>query len=49
MQAAPSLIQRIFDQAFNQGDLAVVDELVKVDGVTHSLPWGLPTGRKELK
>jgi steroid delta-isomerase-like uncharacterized protein len=49
MQAAPSLVQRIFDQAFNQGDLAVVDELVTVDGVTHSLPWGLPTGRKGLK
>ncbi|MCQ3978362.1 MAG: ester cyclase [Anaerolineae bacterium] len=49
MPAAKSPVQRIFDQAFNQGDLAIVDELVAVDGVTHSLPWGLPTGRQGLK
>lgn len=49
MPAAKSLVQRIFDQAFNQGDLAVVDELVAADGITHSLPWGLPPGRQGLK
>jgi steroid delta-isomerase-like uncharacterized protein len=49
MPAAKSLVRRIFDQAFNQGDLAIVDELVAVDGVTLSLLWGLPTGRQGLK
>ncbi len=44
-----SLISRIFEQAFNQGNLAIVDELVAVNCVTHSLPWGLPTGRRGLK
>lgn len=45
MQAAKSLVQRIFDQAFNQGHLAVVDELVAVDSINHSLP----AGRQGLK
>ncbi len=49
MPAAKSLVQRIFNQAFNQGNLTVVDELVAPDGVTHSLPWGLPAGRQGLK
>ena len=46
---AKSLVHRIFDQAFNQGDLTVVDELVAADGVTHTLSWGIPTGRLGLK
>lgn len=46
---ANSLIQRIFDQAFNQGDLAIVDELVAPDGITHSIPWGMPPSRRGLK
>jgi steroid delta-isomerase-like uncharacterized protein len=49
MHPARSLVQRIFDQAFNQGDLAVVDELVAADGVTHTLSWGMPTNRTGLK
>lgn len=49
MQAAQSLIHRIFDQAFNQGDMAVVDELVAVDGVTHTMSWGMPAGRMGIK
>jgi steroid delta-isomerase-like uncharacterized protein len=46
---AKSLVYRIFDQAFNQGNLAVVDELVAADGVTHTLSGGIPTGRMGFK
>lgn len=46
---ANSLVQRLFDQVFNQGDLAAVDGLVALDGVTHSPLWGLPTSRQGLK
>jgi steroid delta-isomerase-like uncharacterized protein len=49
MQAAPSLVQRIFDQAFNQGDLAIVDELVAADSVSHTLSWAMPGSRMGLK
>jgi steroid delta-isomerase-like uncharacterized protein len=49
MQAAPSLVQRLFDQAFNQGDLAVVDELVAADSVSHTLSWAMPSSRMGLK
>jgi steroid delta-isomerase-like uncharacterized protein len=49
MQATPSLVQRIFDQAFSQGDLAVVDELVAADGLTHALSWATPGSRIGLK
>jgi steroid delta-isomerase-like uncharacterized protein len=44
-----SLIRRIFEQAFNQGRFAVVDELVAPDGVTHTPSWGMPTTREGLK
>ncbi len=44
-----SLIRRMFDNAFNQGTFAVVDELVAVDGVTHSVAWGMPNNREGLK
>ena len=49
MQAAKSLVQRIFDQAFNQGDLAIVDELVAIDGVTRTTSWGMSASRMGLK
>ena len=49
MQTFPSLIRRIFDQAFNQGDLAIVDELVSVDVTAHLAGWGLPASRLGLK
>lgn len=45
----PSLVYRLVEQAFNQGDLAVVDEVVAADGITHALSWGLPTSRMGLK
>jgi predicted ester cyclase len=49
MQATPSLVRRIFDQAFNQGDLTSVDELVSADIATHLAGWGLPANRLGLK
>lgn len=49
MSAVPSLVRRIFDQAFNQGDLAVVDELVAVDSITHIPGWGMPANRLGIK
>jgi len=49
MPAAHSLIRRIFDQAFNQGDLEVVDELVAADIDAHTASWGAPGSRLGLK
>lgn len=49
MQAAKSPLQCIFDRAFNGGDLAVVDELVAIDGVSRTISWGMPAGRVGLK
>jgi steroid delta-isomerase-like uncharacterized protein len=49
MQAAPSLVRKIFNQAFNQGDLDIVDELVAADVATHMSSWGLPASRLGLK
>jgi steroid delta-isomerase-like uncharacterized protein len=49
MPAAASLVQRIFDQAVNHGDLTIVDELVAADCVTHTLSWGMPGSRTGLK
>jgi steroid delta-isomerase-like uncharacterized protein len=49
MATPPSLIQSIFNQAFNQGDLAIVDELVAVGSVTHLERWGLSNDRKGFK
>ena len=44
-----SVLQRIFDKAFNQGNLAAVDELVAPDGISHQLSWGTPANRMGLK
>ena len=44
-----SLVRRMFENAFNQGKLAVVDELVAPGGVTHSVAWGMPNTREGLK
>jgi steroid delta-isomerase-like uncharacterized protein len=49
MQAAPSVIRLILDQAFNQGDLDIVDELVAADVVAHIASWGVPASRLSLK
>jgi steroid delta-isomerase-like uncharacterized protein len=44
-----SVLQRIFDKAFNQGDLAAIDELVAPDGISHQLSWGMPANRLGFK
>ena len=44
-----SVLQRIFDKAFNQGNLAAIDELVAPDGISHHLSWGIPANRMGLK
>lgn len=49
MPAASSLTRRLLDQAFNQGNLAIVDELVLVYCPTHIPSWGMPPNRLGLK
>jgi predicted ester cyclase len=44
-----SLIRRMLEHAFNQGALAVVDELLAPDAVTHIPSWGMPHTREGLK
>ncbi len=44
-----SVLQRIFDKAFNQGDLAAIDELVAPDSISHHLSWGIPANRLGFK
>ncbi len=44
-----TIVQRVFSEAFNQGDLAVVDELVAPGGVTLSRTWGVPASRRGFK
>lgn len=49
MPAISSPIHTIFDQAFNRGNLAIVDELVSVDSATHVPGWGMPANRLGIK
>jgi len=49
MEATSSLVGDIFNQAFNQGNLDIVDELVSVDSATHIPGWGVPANRLGLK
>ena len=44
-----SIIRRILDEAFNQGNLAIVDELVAPDSISHHMSWGMPANRMCLK
>jgi predicted ester cyclase len=44
-----SIIRRVFEEAFNQGNLAILDELVAPTGVSHHLSWGTPANRTGLK
>jgi steroid delta-isomerase-like uncharacterized protein len=44
-----SIIRHIFDEAFNQGNLSVVDELVAPNSISHHLSWGIPANRMGLK
>ena len=49
MQTTPSIIQRIFDKAFNEGDLTVIDEFLSPDHLAHSTFGGAPNGPQGLK
>ena len=49
MQAPTSLVLRIFDLAFNQGDLAIIDELVAADKDIHIINWRMPSSWMSLK
>lgn len=51
MPSAPfhSPIHRIFDEAFNQGNLAVVDEVLAPDHFAHTAFGGAPNGPRGLK
>lgn len=49
MQMSPSIIQRIFEKAFNEGDLKVVDELLSPDHLAHNAFGGAPNGPQGLK
>ena len=44
-----SIIHRVLDEAFTQGNLAVVDELVAPDSISHHMSWGMPANRMGLK
>ncbi|MGW8249365.1 MAG: ester cyclase [Anaerolineales bacterium] len=49
MPDAASLVRLIFEQAFNQGDLDVVDDLVAADVTAHFESWGIPASRLGFK
>ena len=44
-----TLIHLIFDEAFNQGNLAAVEDLLAPDSISHITAWGLPNNRMGLK
>jgi steroid delta-isomerase-like uncharacterized protein len=49
VQAHLSLVRRLFDQALNRGDLAIVDELLTPKSITHIPAWGMPASRTGFK
>ncbi len=51
MPTAPtnSFIRRIFDKGFNQGNLAVVDEVLSPNHIAHNAIGGAPNGPHGLK
>lgn len=49
MPTISSLVRAFVDQAFNEGNLAIVDELVAVNSPTHIPGWGMPANRLGLK
>ena len=44
-----SILRRMLDEAFNQGKLAIVDELVAPHGISHHSSSGMPPNRMGLK
>lgn len=49
LEHTDSLIRRIFEEAFNQGHLAVVDELLSSGHLAHNAFGGAPNGPQGLK
>lgn len=49
MARTSSLVLILLDQAFNQGDLVLVDQLVSVTSSIHIPGWGVPANRLGLK
>jgi steroid delta-isomerase-like uncharacterized protein len=49
MATTPSPIRQLFDRAFNQGDLSIVDELLAPDHLAHNTFAGIPSGAQGLK
>jgi steroid delta-isomerase-like uncharacterized protein len=43
------IIHRVLDEGFNQGNLAILDELVAPNGISHHSSWGTPANRMGLK
>ena len=46
---AQSAIRRVFDEAFNQGNLTVIDELLSSDHLAHNAFGRAPNGPQGLK
>jgi steroid delta-isomerase-like uncharacterized protein len=44
-----SILRRLLEGAFNQGELAVVDELMPPGAISHHPGWGVPANRTGLK
>jgi hypothetical protein len=44
-----SIIRRMIDTAFNQGNFLAVEELLAPDSITHITAWGMPHDRLGLK
>lgn len=49
MPTSPSIIQLIFEKAFNEGDLTVIDEFLSPNHLAHSTFGGAPKGPQGLK
>jgi steroid delta-isomerase-like uncharacterized protein len=44
-----TIIHRILDKAFNQGNWAAVEELLAPGNITHAPAWGIPNNRMGFK
>ena len=44
-----SLVRRLLEEAFNQGNLAIVDALLAPNSISHHSSWGTPANRMGLK